>query len=295
MDCGGYCAPCNVTVSTLAPSDPLVACGDGVQDFGETGVDCGGACPPCVNSCANGVKDAGEYGVDCGGPCVSCDLKVVMPQLELSGPLMAFAGQNITYCVSSGGRGVPALISFVDENGNIVQLYTGTDGCINLFVNKSGLLNLTASQLGYYPVASTLSIWGIRISPALVVATSVFSVAVVGSLAALVFLVFLKPKGVVVPASSLKSLLDGDLAGVTGSIYITNRTARRIPELPSKKIKVIRLSDRESDDAARLVDEYGISLDDAESLILARKLKVKRVLVKNLPEGLKKRFKIADK
>lgn len=48
-------------------------CANGVQDPGETGVDCGGTCAPCTSGgCDNDVQDPGEDGVDCGGPCTPC-------------------------------------------------------------------------------------------------------------------------------------------------------------------------------------------------------------------------------
>jgi hypothetical protein len=63
------------------------SCTDGVQslDLGETGIDCGGECPPCGSclngstapgcACQNGVHDANEEGIDCGGACLGilCD------------------------------------------------------------------------------------------------------------------------------------------------------------------------------------------------------------------------------
>jgi hypothetical protein len=60
VDCGGPCPAC-------PPS-----CSDGVQNQGETGVDCGGPCPPCAGTCVDGVQNQGETGVDCGGPCPPC-------------------------------------------------------------------------------------------------------------------------------------------------------------------------------------------------------------------------------
>lgn len=81
------------------------ACEDGIQNHGETGVDCGGPCPPCADSgstvpattsslpaptstlpvastmpsetpptasCEDGIQNQGETGVDCGGPCPAC-------------------------------------------------------------------------------------------------------------------------------------------------------------------------------------------------------------------------------
>ena len=113
-DCGGpSCEPCSDGKSCLVASDcasgvcggaPRTclppACGDGVKNGGETGVDCGGpcgvgkGCPAgagckvdgdcaggvcsgsiCVASCADGVKNGGETGVDCGGSaCLPCVL-----------------------------------------------------------------------------------------------------------------------------------------------------------------------------------------------------------------------------
>lgn len=69
VDCGGECTPC---------IDPCADhCSNGVQDCGEQGIDCGGECvqcvDPCANHCSNGVQDCGEQGVDCGAGCVSCE------------------------------------------------------------------------------------------------------------------------------------------------------------------------------------------------------------------------------
>jgi hypothetical protein len=58
VDCGGPCAAC-------------ATCTDGVQNQGETGVDCGGPCAACA-TCTDGVQNQGETGVDCGGPCAAC-------------------------------------------------------------------------------------------------------------------------------------------------------------------------------------------------------------------------------
>lgn len=64
------------------PSQVNDNCYNGIQDGNETGIDCGGSCPPCAwvnsgggwsnNHCKNGIKDSGETGVDCGGTCKPC-------------------------------------------------------------------------------------------------------------------------------------------------------------------------------------------------------------------------------
>ena len=52
------------------------SCTDGIQNGGETGVDCGGPdCAPCqtTSTCTDGVQNGSETGVDCGGPdCAPC-------------------------------------------------------------------------------------------------------------------------------------------------------------------------------------------------------------------------------
>ncbi|HZV70127.1 MAG TPA: GEVED domain-containing protein [Saprospiraceae bacterium] len=64
IDCGGPCAPC--------PGTPT--CSDGIKNQGETGIDCGGPCKPCgsVPTCNDGIQNQGETGIDCGGPCAPC-------------------------------------------------------------------------------------------------------------------------------------------------------------------------------------------------------------------------------
>jgi len=64
VDCGGPCPACQ----------PQATCFDGVQNQGETGVDCGGPCPACnvAPTCFDGIQNQNETGVDCGGPCAAC-------------------------------------------------------------------------------------------------------------------------------------------------------------------------------------------------------------------------------
>ncbi|HOI19254.1 MAG TPA: hypothetical protein PLX15_05335 [Candidatus Woesearchaeota archaeon] len=58
IDCGGPCPVCPT-------------CFDGIRNQGETGIDCGGPCAPCA-SCFDGIQNQGETGIDCGGPCPPC-------------------------------------------------------------------------------------------------------------------------------------------------------------------------------------------------------------------------------
>jgi type II secretory pathway pseudopilin PulG len=64
IDCGGPCAACAATPT----------CTDGIQNQGETGIDCGGPCAACAATptCTDGIQNQGETGIDCGGPCAAC-------------------------------------------------------------------------------------------------------------------------------------------------------------------------------------------------------------------------------
>lgn len=63
IDCGGSCGPCATET-----------CSDGIQNQDETGVDCGGVCGPCATgACNDGEQSPGETGVDCGGTCPNHD------------------------------------------------------------------------------------------------------------------------------------------------------------------------------------------------------------------------------
>ncbi|HRH68009.1 MAG TPA: T9SS type A sorting domain-containing protein [Flavobacteriales bacterium] len=58
IDCGGPCTACPT-------------CSDGIRNQGETGIDCGGPCAACP-TCSDGIQNQGETGIDCGGPCTPC-------------------------------------------------------------------------------------------------------------------------------------------------------------------------------------------------------------------------------
>ncbi|MBK8414265.1 MAG: hypothetical protein IPL22_06950 [Bacteroidetes bacterium] len=52
---------------------PTATCSDGIQNQGETGIDCGGPCAACPTAtCSDGIQNQGETGIDCGGPCAPC-------------------------------------------------------------------------------------------------------------------------------------------------------------------------------------------------------------------------------
>lgn len=93
-----WLAACSFPDYTIVPVDPFASiCSDGSISPAETGVDCGGGCPPCgmgegcrthqdcvslscdagtcqMPTCSDGVKNASEADTDCGGQCPACSL-----------------------------------------------------------------------------------------------------------------------------------------------------------------------------------------------------------------------------
>ncbi len=65
---GDGCSPFCLFETSSLPS----SCFDGLQNQGESGLDCGGPCSRVCPSCVDGVLNQGEIGVDCGGPCPVC-------------------------------------------------------------------------------------------------------------------------------------------------------------------------------------------------------------------------------
>ena len=59
-----------IACQTTTITGNSATCFDGIQNQGETGIDCGGPCVPC--SCFDGIQNNGETGIDCGGPCPTC-------------------------------------------------------------------------------------------------------------------------------------------------------------------------------------------------------------------------------
>jgi hypothetical protein len=65
--CGEAGGTCSATGDCL-----VAACGDGVQNGMETGVDCGGGCAPCADGGACTVAADCQSGACVGGVCVAC-------------------------------------------------------------------------------------------------------------------------------------------------------------------------------------------------------------------------------
>jgi|GEM_PF-4185011 hypothetical protein len=77
VDCGGNCPPCD-WVTNNGWGSPN--CNNGIKDVNETGIDCGGNCRPCGsgNQCIDCKKNGDETFVDCGGSCKPCEMSCTL-------------------------------------------------------------------------------------------------------------------------------------------------------------------------------------------------------------------------
>ena len=85
------------------PADPT--CDDGIQNGGETGVDCGGPCVAVCPSCNDGIQNGAETGVDCGGP--SC-------------PTCPCTGDNVALTLNFDNYPEETSWTITDANGGVV-------------------------------------------------------------------------------------------------------------------------------------------------------------------------------
>ncbi len=95
-------------------------CDDGIQNGDETGVDCGGSCPPCTTpTCDDGMQNGDEIGVDCGGSCPPCSSNGNCDDLDIS----TQAGQ-----ITINGLSAPVeIVQVFDEDWNFLFRCSGTE------------------------------------------------------------------------------------------------------------------------------------------------------------------------
>ena len=122
--------------STIAFCPP--SCFDGIQNGNETGIDCGGTCPPC--HCSDGIQNNGETGVDCGGPCpnscpVPCNVDASYTIVSGAG---GACGNNVSYnqTISITNPNLNSSNDFIFTSVPTTALSAGT-----LTINAMGDLN----------------------------------------------------------------------------------------------------------------------------------------------------------
>jgi len=125
IDCGGPCAPC-------------LTCDDGIQNQGETGVDCGGPCTPCL-TCDDGIQNQGETGIDCGGPCAPCNTGCSDNEVNFTITFDNYSQETSWILTTDNGTSVDAGGNYGNQaSGSSISLdFCLPDGCYDLTINDT--------------------------------------------------------------------------------------------------------------------------------------------------------------
>lgn len=99
--------------ATITSQQVQSSCSNNILDGDETGIDCGGSCPPCSSAtCSDGIQNQNETGIDCGGPCQSCQTNISAGPECLGCMYTNDKGQ--TSCINAGTR-VGSLYCDIDK------------------------------------------------------------------------------------------------------------------------------------------------------------------------------------
>ncbi len=139
-------------------------CNDGIQNGDETGIDCGGSCPPC-GTCNDGIQNGNETSVDCGGSCG-------YPQVDFTGPSTICQGDTTTLSPMTGGTWTSSnpSVASIASNGYVVGIsggnstftFTNSNGCSSqpsniLTVNPTPIVSLNGTNNICQGATTTLS------------------------------------------------------------------------------------------------------------------------------------------
>ena len=136
-DCDGYTDLQDSGCRVINP------CNDRVKNYDETGVDCGGTCPLCIDLCKNNILDAGEESIgviidnkgsisDCGGNCPSCPTCVDRIQNQNEEDIDC-GGPCITECEVSLDSDRDGLMDRIElqKGTNVQDIDTDDDGILD--------------------------------------------------------------------------------------------------------------------------------------------------------------------
>jgi len=161
---------------TVSSTIPYNHCVDTIQNFDETGVDCGGSmCASCTNHCIDGIKNFDETGVDCGGAlCPSCGGggggggggTTILSQATFIGKAAPRASIRVLYDGILASTGTSTVTG--DFNITISNLSTGNYHFTVYYADSAGrrsaslIVNLSITQQG-----QAITVSNILLSPTL--------------------------------------------------------------------------------------------------------------------------------
>jgi len=89
------------TRGLIGPLSDFFNCSNGIKDYNEDDIDCGGICAPCAN-CSDGIKNQDEALIDCGGTCGICTAKQFLISVNTSqGEVGVFLEPGFGYTIET--------------------------------------------------------------------------------------------------------------------------------------------------------------------------------------------------
>ena len=302
VDCGGECPPCRTIRRIINETETgetityvynaTSICLNNKKDKGETDIDCGGHCPPCeingsclnnedcltgfcyegicrISTCTDGIKGPKEEGIDCGGPCRDC------PYIKVESK--CYLGENLTITVINPWSGL--ILTIKDPDGKTTEYNVTRTGLrpyevIQYTPRDAGLhlLELVNYDRRYVNVRKKPLIPILEEIPEEV--KSLF-VPLILLISFAYWFYFVRRTKIVADAIGIQNLVEEDLIGNYKKIYTIPDIAQKFH---FKNIEAVELTDAEIDEAEGLSERYDITIEEAQLLVLCKRLKAKRFL-----------------
>jgi parallel beta-helix repeat protein len=332
VDCGGGCSECRliriVTNETETGEKTVLIynsssiCLNKLKDAGESDIDCGGHCPPCLlgkscssdsdclsswcynnkcrkSTCSDGILGPGEMKVDCGGGCGDCPwikvvdryylgenitIVVMNPRDGLILKIKAPDGKTTEYKIGSVGKSTYWTVTYLPNvSGMYYLILEGYDETNYLLLEGYDEKYITVRRHDIIPILEDI--------PEEI--KSLFMPLMAG--ATVIYLWRRRRTKVVVDETTLNRFLtEGEalekLVGERGRLYVPSEEREEYAEV--RNVVPVELSDSDKEAAEQLSDQYGVTTDIAKTLLLARKLRAKRIITAaELPDELRENYK----
>lgn len=119
-------------------------CSDGIQNCGETGIDCGGPCvTSCGASCSDAIQNQDETGIDCGGVCPACGAACAT---VTSSSQTGIPADGIIDLTGGGSATINTCVTFTYSNG-------GSNWIHGVFMNPAAKGFVSSAATGTPPGA----------------------------------------------------------------------------------------------------------------------------------------------
>ncbi len=167
----------------------------------------------------------------------------------------------------------------IDSTG--FSLATSNDtGYLTVTASEPGLWRLTAFKDRYEPVEKTFLVYDAPIAVAVAAGTSLTLLFLLAG----AYLLWRRHVKVFMTPTALRLLVQEDALGRYRRVHTLHSSSLRYPELADTgKLRSVTLNDGEREKASRLAEEYNIEEDFALSIVAAKKIGARELVVPQPP------------